>query len=48
MLLDNLFSTLGQTGTSIVLFLMTLLISVPAAATVMCPKSPFVRRHSDR
>ena len=41
MLLDNLYSMMGTTGTASLLFAILALVGVPAAATIMCPKSAY-------
>jgi len=48
MLLDNLFSILGGVGTSAILFGIVTFLGFPAAATVMCPKSAYVRLQRSR
>jgi hypothetical protein len=48
MILDNLFVMLGGTGTAAVLFGIVAFIGFPAAATVMCPKSAYVRLQRSR
>ncbi|MDB4946283.1 MAG: hypothetical protein JWP97_5817 [Labilithrix sp.] len=48
MLLDNLFDVLGPTGTASILFGIVTLVGVPAAATVMCPKSAYARLQRSR
>ena len=48
MLLDNLFSMLGGTGTAAILFGIVTLFGMPAAATVMCPKSAYTRLQRSR
>lgn len=48
MILDNLFSVLGATGTASVLFAIVSLVGVPAAATVMCPRSAYTRLQRSR
>ena len=48
MILDNLFSILGVTGTALVLFAIVSLVGFPAAATVMCPKRAYTRLQRSR
>lgn len=48
MLLDNLYSMLGVTGTASILFAILAFVGVPAAATVMCPKSAYSRLQRSR
>jgi hypothetical protein len=48
MILDNLFSILGGTGTAAVLFGIVSFVGFPAAATVMCPKSAYTRLQRSR
>lgn len=48
MLLDNLFSLMGGSGTAAVLFGIVAFIGFPAAATVMCPKSAYMRLQRGR
>ena len=48
MILDNLFSMLGATGTAAILFGIVTFIGLPAAATVMCPKSAYTRLQRSR
>lgn len=37
MLLDNLFSIVGGTGTSLILFSILALVASPALSSVVCP-----------
>lgn len=48
MLLDNLFAILGGTGTAAILFGIVTFIGIPAAGTVMCPKSAYTRLQRSR
>lgn len=48
MLLDNLFAMVGSTGTVSILFGIIAFIGMPAAATVMCPKSAYSRLQRSR
>lgn len=48
MILDNLFSMLGVTGTAAILFAIVSIVGFPAAATVMCPKSAYTRLQRSR
>lgn len=48
MLLDNLYSMMGATGTASILFGILALVGVPAWATVMCPKSAYTRLQRSR
>ena len=48
MLLDNLFSMMGGTGTAAILFGIVAFVGFPAAATVMCPKSAYTRLQRGR
>ena len=48
MLLDNLFAMVGSTGTPAILFGLAAFIGMPAAATVMCPKSAYTRLQRSR
>ncbi len=48
MLLDNLYSMMGATGTASVLFGIIAFLGMPAAASVMCPKSAYVRLQRSR
>ena len=48
MLLDNLFSILGGTGTAAILFGIVTFLGLPAAATVMCPRSAYTRLQRGR
>ncbi len=48
MILDNLFSILGGTGTAAVLFGIVSFVGFPAAATVMCPKGAYTRLQRSR
>ena len=48
MLLDNLYSMMGATGTASLLFAIIAFVGMPAAATVMCPKSAYVRLQRSR
>ncbi len=48
MILDNLFSMLGVTGTASILFAIVSIVGFPAAATVMCPKSAYTRLQRSR
>jgi hypothetical protein len=48
MLLDNLFSMLGAGGTAAILFGIVAFVGMPAAATVMCPKSAYSRLQRSR
>jgi hypothetical protein len=48
MLLDNLYSMMGATGTASILFAIIAFVGFPAAATVMCPKSAYVRLQRSR
>lgn len=43
MILDNLFMILGGTGTAAILFGIVAFVGMPVAATVMCPRSAYVR-----
>jgi hypothetical protein len=48
MLLDNLFMMLGGSGTAAILFGIVAFVGMPAAATVMCPRSAYVRLQRSR
>lgn len=48
MLLDNLFAMVGTSGTAAILFGIVTFIGMPAAATVMCPKSAYTRLQRSR
>ena len=48
MLLDNLYSMMGVTGTASILFGILAFVGVPAWATVMCPKSAYTRLQRSR
>jgi hypothetical protein len=48
MLLDNLYTMLGATGTASILFGIIAFVGMPAAATVMCPKSAYSRLQRSR
>jgi hypothetical protein len=48
MLLDNLYSMMGATGTASILFGILAFVGVPAWATVMCPKSAYTRLQRSR
>lgn len=48
MLLDNLFSMLGTSGTAAVLFGIIACVGAPAYATLMCPKSAYSRLQRSR
>jgi hypothetical protein len=48
MLLDPLFGLLGVPGTVAILFGIVAFVGVPAVATVMCPKSAYVRLQRTR
>ena len=48
MLLDNLFAMLGGTGTAAILFGIVAFVGMPAAATVMCPRSAYTRLQRSR
>jgi hypothetical protein len=48
MLLDNLYSMMGVTGTASILFAILAFVGIPAAATVMCPKGPYARLQRSR
>lgn len=48
MILDNLFSMIGGTGTAAILFGIVAFVGFPAMATVMCPKSAYVRLQRSR
>jgi hypothetical protein len=48
MLLDNLYSMMGVTGTASILFAILAFVGIPAAATVMCPKSGYARLQRSR
>jgi hypothetical protein len=48
MLLDNLYSMMGATGTASILFAILAFVGVPAAATVMCPKGTYSRLQRSR
>ena len=48
MILDNLFTFLGGVGTAGVLLGIVAFLGFPAAATVMCPKSAYVRLQRSR
>lgn len=48
MLLDNLYSMMGATGTASLLFGILAFVGVPAVSTVMCPKSAYSRLQRSR
>jgi hypothetical protein len=48
MLLDNLYSMMGATGTASILFGILAFVGMPAAATVMCPRGAYVRLQRSR
>ncbi len=48
MLLDNLYSMMGVTGTASLLFGILAFVGVPAVATVMCPKGTYARLQRSR
>jgi len=48
MLLDNLYSMMGATGTASLLFAILAFVGMPAVATVMCPKSAYSRLQRSR
>jgi hypothetical protein len=48
MLLDPLFGLLGVPGTAAILFGIVAFVGVPAVATVMCPRSAYVRLQRTR
>ncbi|MDB5213262.1 MAG: hypothetical protein JWO86_1189 [Myxococcaceae bacterium] len=48
MLLDNLYSMMGVTGTASILFAILAFVGIPAAATVMCPKHAYGRFQRSR
>jgi hypothetical protein len=43
MILDNLFSTLGGIGTSLMMFAILAFVGTPAMASVACRSSAFCR-----
>jgi hypothetical protein len=48
MLLDNLYSMMGATGTASILFGILAFVGIPAAATVICPRGAYVRLQRSR